>query len=166
MALLSEVLASTASEMGVTLPRVEVIGLFGDLLQWDRREGDTFALMADPALQYTTEARYVALHAILGEIRYFAAPCNGGVEDGGPREWGTLATPADAVHLIARYLAGDPLESIAAERRPPPFRSSVRCDVFAEGEDPGTIWVFRPGEPPIECTFAGRSKVGSGDPEG
>jgi hypothetical protein len=65
MALLSEMLSDTAAAMGVELPQVEVILLFGELVHRDQREGDALSLTADPALRYTSEPRYVALHAIL-----------------------------------------------------------------------------------------------------
>lgn len=178
MALLSEVLTDTAAAMGVELPPVEVILMFLDLIGWDRREPRGLDLQDDPALQYKSDARYVAVHAILGEIRYFAAPRHahdmppgltrptGDSEEDGPREWGVLATPADAVHLIVRYLAGNPLESIAAERRPPPFRTSVRTDAWGEDEDPGTMRVFRPGEPVLEFKVAKKPQGGTGKTEG
>jgi hypothetical protein len=109
-----------------------VVDLFADLL-WppmpsDPEEFDA-SLEDEPAFLALSAARYVALHRISGEIRYFAAPIasesgwaatgprSPGDSDDEPYEMGVLASAEDAAEFFWQYHLGTPLAEIQVPRQ-------------------------------------------------
>ena len=121
-------LADACRRLGRRLPAEPRVfyGGFADLC-WEPApelyDGDT---EPDPAVEVVTGQRWVVMHRIHGQIRYFAGARPNVATLFSPAELGIFPSPDDAAELTAAYLEGAELDDIPAARRLPDWALQAR----------------------------------------
>lgn len=122
MPLLLDEFVGAFERLGRTVPaEPEICHEFGDLL-WDVEAPwiDDPELARDPAFELKTELRWLVMHRIRGEVRYYAAPRPHVATLFSTSEYGIFPSAEDAARFAAAYLGdGTDFDGIDVPRRAP-----------------------------------------------
>ena len=122
MPLLLDELVGAFERLGRTVPaEPEICYEFADLF-WDRDAPwpDESEIARDPAFELRTERRWLVLHRIRGEVRYYAAPRAHLARLFSTSELGIFPSAEDAARFAAAYLGdGTDFDGIDVPRREP-----------------------------------------------